>query len=252
MSATWRSTNPTTTHQRPHQHLADGAPLLSPGRRRAARRRRHRRAQQRRCADASPCGFACYDLTGSLAGTPHRCTCTPEHCDKSSCEQGGGIFIDNCNTDRPCPCSCPSPSSLDESHAECQPALLAQEVAVNDLAEPTGRPTARARRFARRRLQTGATLATVPFTLCMHVCTDEPVVWGLDDVAHQQPPPVEPAGSCDLFVPLQATVGEPHELNLTTVLGGQKHHWSLLPGHISDEQAAAAVTPWVPRSGFPT
>ena len=49
--------------------------------------------------DDGACGFACYDLTGSLAGTPHQCTCTPEHCDKSACEQGGGIFIDNCDTD---------------------------------------------------------------------------------------------------------------------------------------------------------
>jgi hypothetical protein len=88
---------------------------------------------------------------------------------------------------------------------------------------------------------------TVPFTLYMHVCTDEPIDWSLDDVAHQQPV----ASSCDLFVPLQATVDEPHELNLTTVLGDQKHYWSILPGHVSDEQAAAAVTPWVPRSGFP-
>ena len=79
--------------------------------------------------DDGACGFACYDLTGSLAGTPHQCTCTPEHCDKSACEQGGGIFIDNCDTDRPtCPCSCAgSPASHDESHADGQPALLGQE-----------------------------------------------------------------------------------------------------------------------------
>jgi hypothetical protein len=64
-----------------------------------------------------PCGSACYDFTGSLTGTAHQCTCDPSHCVKSTCEDGGGLFIeDNCEAARPCSCSC-SPSSAAAAHA---------------------------------------------------------------------------------------------------------------------------------------
>ncbi len=84
------------------------------------------------------CGPACYDFTGRLAGIAHGCTCAPEHCTRSTCEEGGGFFIEeNCTAPRPCPCVCDQLGlSEDEFHTAAEPLQEAEGPPLSDLGVP--------------------------------------------------------------------------------------------------------------------
>jgi len=45
--------------------------------------------------------WSCYDISGVIAGTAHRCVCTDVYCNEDKCVNDGGIWAENCNS-----CSC--------------------------------------------------------------------------------------------------------------------------------------------------
>jgi len=45
--------------------------------------------------------WSCYDVSGAIAGTAHKCVCDDTYCNEDKCVDDGGIWAENCNS-----CSC--------------------------------------------------------------------------------------------------------------------------------------------------
>jgi len=42
--------------------------------------------------------YSCYDVSGVIDGTAHRCICVDPYCNENTCVDAGGIWAENCNS----------------------------------------------------------------------------------------------------------------------------------------------------------